>query len=274
MIEQNEDTALRSKLLTRIIIAVALILAAIVVLTVVEHFSSNPPPKVAPPAPPAAPRPALPAAPPKPVQPRPASAPLAVSAPLAASTPAPALPPEPVVTRVETPPPPAVSNVAPEAKPKAVKKAAKKKTDAKEKKAASSEAKKPVKSAEKGDFTLQFGVFSSTSNSEKMVSVLEKKGLKPAIDYRVMAGPYPDKASAEKERKALGGNLVPLAKGYALQVGDFASLKHADALSGELRKKGVQVALEARIRAGRYVSRSAALEEAKKLGISAIAVRR
>lgn len=272
MIEQNESAALKSKLLTRIIIAIALILAAILVLTLIEHFSSSTPPqKVAPPVPPAPP----PKAPPKPVL-----LPKPISAPQPASVPAATLPPAPVVSRpIETPPPPAVRNVAPEAKPK--KKAVERKKAAAKavarKKAGEKIARKryEAKKAEvKGDFTLQFGVFSSSANSEKMIAMLKKKGLTPSIDYRVLAGSYPDKASAEKEKKALGGNLVAIAKGYTLQVGDFSSRKHADALVAELKKKGVNAVLEARIRAGRYRSRSAALAEARKLGIAAIAVRR
>ena len=273
MIEQNENSALKSKLLTRIIIAVSLIVVAILVLTLVEHFSSSTPPqKVAPPAP-TAPSAPLPKLPPKPVlQPKPESAP--VPAPQAASIPAAEMPPEPVVSHpVETPPPPSVHNVAPEAKPK--KKAVERKKPVE--KAAEKVAKKrheAKKTEIKGDFALQFGVFSSSANSEKMVSMLKKKGLTPSIDYRVLAGSYPDKASAEKEKKALGGNPVALAKGYTLQIGDFSSRKHAEALAAELKKKGVNAVLEARIRAGRYASRNAALEEAKKLGIAAIAVKR
>ncbi len=276
MNDEVEESNLKSRLLMRIVIAVALILAAVVILTLVQHFNSTEeaPQKSAPPvAPKPQPKPALapplpvtpasspvpqPASAPQPAQPAPVSTPQAVSPPIA-----PAVTEAPPV--VETPPPPSVSNVAPAAKASARRHERRQP----EKKSKKTGKKAPVE----GAYALQFGVFSSESNGGKMVEMLKQKGFRPMIDVRVLAGPYPDKESAEKDRKRLDGNPVPLAKGYALQVGDFQSMKHAHALSEKLRGQKVPVLVQTRVRAGRYASRKAALDAAKKAGIAAIAVR-
>ena len=279
MNDEVEESNLKSRLLMRIVIAVALIVAAVVILTLVQHFSSTEeaPQKSVPPVAPK-PRPVL--APPLPVTPASGPVPQPVSAPQPAE-PAPASAPqavtppiEPAVTEappvVDTPPPPAVSNVAPGVKSSAKRHERRQQEKKREKKTKKTgKAGRPVA----GVYALQFGVFSSESNSGKMAAMLKEKGFKPLIDVRVLAGPYPDKESAEKDRKKLGGILVPLAKGYALQVGDFQSMQHAEALSGKLKGQKVPVLVQTRIRAGRYASRKAALDAAKKAGIAAIAVK-
>ena len=289
MNDEVEESNLKSRLLMRIVIAVALIVAAVVILTLVQHFSSTeeapqktappvapkplpkPPPVLAPPLPvtPASGPVPQPVSAPQPAEPAPASAPQAVTPPIEpAVTEAPQAVTPPVV---ETPPPPAVSNVAPGVKSSAKRHERRQQEKKREKK--SQNIGKAGKASIEGVYALQFGVFSSESNSGKMAAMLKEKGLKPLIDVRVLAGPYPDKESAEKDRKKLGGILVPLAKGYALQVGDFQSMQHAEALSGKLKGQKVPVLVQTRIRAGRYASRKAALDAAKKAGIAAIAVK-
>lgn len=124
-----------------------------------------------------------------------------------------------------------------------------------------------------GNFALQFGVFSSVPNSERMIARLGKMGVKPAINTRVLAGPYADRRVAENEKKKLGMDAILIdlpGKGYALQVGDFESLEHARALAEKLKRQGIAVMTQTRIRGGAYKSRKSAQAAAARYGKSGL----
>lgn len=248
------------KLPLRLIIAVALIVLGVGTFILIGHLSNTVSNVAAPEKPaPAVSMPKLPKS-----APQPASSPKAAqSAPRPASSPTAA---QSAPAAVETPPAPVVSNVAPAVRHKPV-------VHEKPKTVAAKKTAKSGKMVKKGGFTLQFGVFSSGKNSERMASTLRKKGLEPVLNTLVLSGPYPDRKAALKDRKS-GAILVVRQGKYLLQFGDFESSLHATHLAEELQKKGIQVHLVTRVRAGRYESRKAALGAARKLGIAAIAVRR
>ncbi len=243
------------KLPMRLIIAVSLIVVAVGVVSLIGHFDKTEPAREA--QQPVPKKPALnpaPAKAPEPVsEPAPASAP--ISAPLPVETP----------PAVETPPPPSVSNVAPVAEKAQGERESPRKVIPKRKIA------KEI--AGKGRFALQFGVFSSRKNAEKVASMLRKKGMIPVLDTLVVAGPYPDKEAAMKGRRE-GAIVINRSGKYLLQFGDFVSFDRARNLAEELGKKEIKATLETRVRAGRYRSRKEALNAARKLGIAGIVVRR
>ncbi len=261
---------MKSKRSIRLVVAVLLMVVAVGIVSLVDRFSKA---VVEVPALPNAPQkaPSLPKAPP-PVSgktpqsalPAPHSMVSAVSAPV----PEPQAASAPVPEQVETPPPPAVRNVAPGVKesrapsasnmPKAARKVERKVEPA-------------------GDYTLQFGVFFSESNAERMLARLGDKGIRPSVDALLLAGPYSDRDGAEKDRQKLELDSDPIdlpGKGYVLKVGVFDSLANAQNYESKLRLDGFPVLTQTRIRAGFYGSRSAARDAALKLGIAAIVVKR
>lgn len=237
---------------TRLVVAAVLIVLALSIFAVIQHFSET---AVEAPKP-AMPQPALPhpsnSVLPPPVLPAPHSNP-GMAQPAAASS-VKAVPPLAEVPP-EILPPPSVSSEPPHL--------------------AKALAERKGRHARKAAYMLQFGVFSSESNRSRMLASLKRKGLHPVTNTRVLLGPYPDRESAEKERKTLGmaSVLVILPGKYLVQVGDFESIGHAMRLAENLGKRGLSVRLESRIRAGHYESRRAAMEAAGKMGISAIPVR-
>ncbi|MBY0580021.1 MAG: SPOR domain-containing protein [Burkholderiales bacterium] len=259
---------MKSKRSIRLVVAVLLMVVAVGIVSLVDRFSKavvevpalpNAPQKAPPPVSGKTPRTALPA---------PHSMVSAVSAPV----PEPQAASAPVPEQVETPPPPAVRNVAPGVKesrapsasnmPKAARKV---------------ERKAERKAEPAGDYTLQFGVFFSESNAERMLARLGDKGIRPSVDALLLAGPYSDRDGAEKDKQKLELDSDPIdlpGKGYVLKVGVFDSLANAQNYESKLRLDGFPVLTQTRIRAGFYGSRSAARDAALKLGIAAIVVKR
>lgn len=265
---------LKSKLSIRLVVAVALIVVAAGVLSVVGHFgaSSEAPEKPAQPQPvPAQQKPQV-----QPSPQQPASMPAAqqpASVPVAQSAPA--------VEKMEVPQPTAVSSVAPpvekppvEASRHAVNKPPKHERRIHARKL------RPAGVEKSGDYLLQFGVFFSESNAEHMLAQLENKGIRPQVSTLVLAGPYPDSASAEKDKQRLELVSDPIdlpEKGYVLKVGLFDSLKNAQQFEAKLKLDGYPVLTQTRIRGGGYAGHQQAEEAVARLrksGMSAFVVKR
>ncbi len=260
---------LKSKLFIRLIVAVGLVVVALGVLTVMQRFEGG---QTHTPPPPAPPKPAPHPAP----QPAPQSAPVPV--PVSQPVPAPIpLPPEPREVRPPEPPKAAGSEHA-------AKKLSGHEHAARERHPVRAPLhKKPEKHVvrrESGYFTLQFGVFSSDENTEKMMDKLKRQGVNPIVYFRVLVGPYPDRETALLEKKRIGmeSTLLPLPGGkYALQFRDFGPQEEAHDLAGKLKLEGRPVMIQSRIRGGSYLSREEAERASKgfsKAGIRAIPVRR
>ncbi|NNM83358.1 MAG: hypothetical protein HKL98_12265 [Burkholderiales bacterium] len=264
---------LKSKLFIRLIVAVGLVAVALAVLTVMQRFEggesqTSPPPAPPKPAPHPVPQPAS--------RPAPVSepAPAVVSQPVSAPIPLPpepreALPPEPPKAAVQEPLAkrlPRHEHVAKERHPAKV--------------LSRQKVAKHAVRHESGYFTLQFGVFSSDENTEKMMDKLKRQGVNPIVYFRVLVGPYPDREKALLEKKSIGmaSSLLPLPGGkYALQFGDFGPQEEAHDLAGKLKLEGRPVMIQARIRGGSYLSREEAEKASKgfsKAGVRAIPVRR
>ena len=248
----------QSKLSLRLIVTILLIVLAVGMVSLVGHFSKTISTVEAP----------------GPKAPSPVSAPIAPPG-IALSSPA-------SVQKIETPPPPSVSNVAPGVK-KSAEEAPKEKAPVGEVTAKEIPLEKPVaeKAREKphvrerarGGYALQFGLFSSRKNAERMAALLGKKTLRPVMETLVLAGPYPDREAALKEKTPGAVLLVQQGK-YALQFGNFESFGRAQRLAEALKKKGIAARLETRVLAGRFESRKKALDAVRKIGLPAVVVKR
>ncbi|MCB1887667.1 MAG: SPOR domain-containing protein, partial [Rhodocyclaceae bacterium] len=67
----------------------------------------------------------------------------------------------------------------------------------------------------KGGFLVQLGVFGVSGNAEALFAELKKQGVPARLETRVVAGPFPNRKSAEAARERLA--RAGLAKGIVVQ---------------------------------------------------------